>query len=232
MTITRRVLLAAPATAAFARGEGQSTANAQDVGQWFPLIGDDGRPVANVRLPVELTSEVEDLPGAIWLGSEPRDLMMVEFFDYNCPWCRKAMPDIRALLQTHPELRVGLVNNAILSPASAEAAKIELALSRLGRPDAVYRFHQRLFERRGIIDRAKALEVADELGAPRPKVEELAGRSDVADEFSGQTRLAASLGFTATPSFLIAGAGILGYPGPAALDRVLAAVRKCDRIAC
>jgi protein-disulfide isomerase len=49
---------------------------------------------------------------------------------------------------------------------------------------------------------------------------------------STQMRLAASLGFTATPSFLIAGAGVLGYPGPKALGRILDAVRRCDRIAC
>jgi hypothetical protein len=81
--------------------------------------------------------------------------------------------------RTEPDLRVGLVNNAILSPPSVEAAKVELALSRLGRPASVYRFHRRLFERRGIIDGARALEVADELGAPRAKVEELAASAEV-----------------------------------------------------
>jgi protein-disulfide isomerase len=205
---------------------------AQDVGQWFPLLGDNGRPVANLRLPVELTSEVDDLPGAIWLGSESRALTLVEFYDYNCPYCRAAMRDIHALMQAEPELRVGLVNNPILSPKSVEAAKVELALSLLGRPNAVYGFHRRLFDRKGTIDGVRALEVADELGAPRAKVEELMVGADVQEMLSMQMRLAAALGLVATPSFLIAGAGVLGHPGPNALKGVLESVRRCDRIAC
>jgi protein-disulfide isomerase len=211
---------------------GVADSHAQDVGQWYPLVGDNGRPVANTRLPVELTQEVEDLPGAIWLGSESRALMLVEFFDYNCPYCRAAMVDLHALLETEPDLRVGLVNNAILSPPSVEAAKVELALSRLGRPASVYRFHRRLFKRRGIIGGARALEVADELGAPRAKVEELAASAEVNGMLAEQMRLAASLGFAATPSFLISNTGVLGYPGPKALKRVVDAVRRCDRVSC
>jgi protein-disulfide isomerase len=45
-------------------------------------------------------------------------------------------------------------------------------------------------------------------------------------------RLAASLGFAATPSFLISNTGVLGYPGPKALKRVVDAVRRCDRVSC
>jgi protein-disulfide isomerase len=113
-----------------------------------------------------------------------------------------------------------------------EAAKVELALSRLGRPASVYRFHRRLFERRGTIDGARALEVADELGAPRAKVEELAASAEVNGMLAEQMRLAASLGFAATPSFLISNTGVLGYPGPKALKRVVDAVRRCDRVSC
>lgn len=130
-----------------------------------------------------------------------------------------------------PELRLGLVNNPILSPKSVEAAKIELALSRLGRPEAVYDFHRHLFERRGTIDGATAMEVADELGAPRAEVEKLAASLDVQATLLAQTSLAASLGM-ATPSFLVAGTGILGYPGPKTLKRIVDSVRWCDRIVC
>jgi protein-disulfide isomerase len=225
--IQRRTFLAALAGAFTA-----TASRAQDVGQWYPLVGDNGRPVVNTRLPVELTAEVEDLPGAIWLGSESRALMLVEFFDYNCPFCRAAMADVHALLESEPDLRVGLVNNAILSPASVEAAKVELALSRLGRPASVYRFHRRLFERRGTLDGARALEVAEELGAPRAKVQELAAGAEVAAMLKEQMRLAASLGMNATPSFVIANTGVLGYPGPKALKRVVDAVRRCERVSC
>jgi len=117
--------------------------------------------MANTRLPVELTSEVENLPGAIWLGSESRAMMLVEFYDYNCPYCRVAAKAIHGLMQSARDLRLGLVNNAILSPGSVEAAKVELALQRMGKPMSVYGFHRRMFERRGIVDGARALVLND-----------------------------------------------------------------------
>jgi protein-disulfide isomerase len=225
--MTRRAFVAGIAAAGV-----PDLASAQDVGQWFPLVGDDGRAVANTRLPVELTSEVEELPGALWLGSDRRDLMLVEFYDFNCPWCRKAAPDLAVLLSEKPALRLGLVNNAILSPESVEAARVELALQRLGRPASVHRFHQRLFERRGVVNGQRALEVAEEVGAPRGQVEAIAAGDEVAEDLKTQMRLAASLGLMATPSLMAAGAGILGYPGPEALRRVLAEVQRCGRIGC
>jgi protein-disulfide isomerase len=232
VTLNRRWFLGALAGAGSLAGVFNPEAYGQGAGQWFPLQGDDGKPVANLRLPVELTSEVEELAGAIWVGSDHRFLTLVEFYDYNCPFCRAAVKDIHAVMQAEPELRLGLVNNAILSPKSVEAAKVELALSRLGRPEAVYDFHRRLFERRGTIDGAKAMEVADELGAPRAEVEKLAAGPDVQAMLSAQMSLAASLGMSATPSFLAAGAGILGYPGPKTLKRVVDSVRRCDQIVC
>ena len=211
---------------------GRTSVLAQDVEQWFPLVGEDGRPVANMRLPVELTSEVETLPGAIWLGSESRALMVVEFYDYNCPYCRAAAKDIHMLMQAEPDLRLGLINNPILSPKSVEAAKIELALQRMGKPTSVYGFHRRMFEQRGTIDGARALKVAQELGAPMARVEELANGPEVREALKEQMKLAASLGFAATPSFMFGAAGVLGYPGPKTLKRVVDAVRNCGQITC
>ena len=62
------------------------------------------------------------------------------------------------------------MNNPILSPSLEGAARIELAVLRLGGPLRAYEFHRRLFERRGIIDSQK-LAVAEDLGAPRNKIE-------------------------------------------------------------
>ncbi len=63
-----------------------------------------------------MTSEVETLPGVVWTGSATPGVTLIEFFDYNCPYCRKAMPDIHALVRSTPDLRVGLVNNPIYCP--------------------------------------------------------------------------------------------------------------------
>ena len=229
MNIGRRDVLGVLAAAV--AGLGAAAARAQG-DPWFPITGDNGKPVANMRLPVELTSEIETLPGVVWTGSATPGFTLIEFFDYNCPYCRKAAPDIHALVRDTPDLRVGLVNNPILSPRSADAAKVELALLKLNGPGATYEFHRRLFERRGTIDGPKALEVFAAVGAPRAELERAAAGEEVRAALDEQMRLAASLGFSATPSFMIAGAGVFGYPGSEALKQMLASANQCDQIAC
>ena len=210
---------------------GVRRASAQSDG-WFPITSDEGKPVANLRLPVELFSEVDELPGLIRLGSGTPEVTLVEFYDYNCPYCRRAASDLEALLAADHGLQLGLVNNPILSPGSKNAARIELAVLELRGPTLAYQFHKQLYRRPGRIDGTRATAVAAEIGLDAKKVAQVGNGPEVASTLHRQLDLAASLGFAATPSFLIAGAGVLGYPGTKSLARIIASVRSCDAIAC
>lgn len=232
MTVNRRGAVLGLLAAGGLWRLGIAPARAQATDQWFDITGDDGQPVSNMRLPVELTSEIEELAGAVWVGSRATGLTLVEFFDYNCPFCRRAAKDIHGLMQRYPDLRIGLVNNPILSPRSKEAARIELALLTLRGPEAAYDFHQKLFARRGTIDGTRALEVAGELDVPGEELEARAQGPEVAMMLETQMTLAASLGFSATPSFSVAGAGLFGYPGAKTLDRVIDSVEQCGEVRC
>lgn len=200
--------------------------------QWFAVVGDDGHPVPNVRAPAELVEDIEDLPGAIWAGPTSASVKLVEFYDYNCPWCRAAERARDALRAGDPDLRVGLVNNPILSPASVAAAKVDLALLTLKGAGASYGLHRRLFEMPGRIDGERALDAAVGLGADRAELEILAASERVGETLRRQQGLAASLGITATPSYVIGGATVLGYPGEKAIGRMVAFARSCGLISC
>lgn len=228
MSLNRRRFMAV--SAALATGIGQ--ARAETGAGWYAIRSDEGTPVQNLRLPVELFSEVDELPGLIRVGSEAADVTFVEFYDYNCPFCRKAAKDLEVLISADKGLRLGLVNNPILSPQSKDAARIELAVLKLHGSALAYDFHRRLYRVPGKIDGEKTLAVAVELGSTRDEITRVAGGADIGEALEWQLRLAASLGFAATPSFLIAGAGVLGYPGPKSLARIVASVRQCDEIAC
>ena len=89
MMITRRQTLAVLVAAGSAPG-----VPAQSTDQWFAVMGDDGKPVPNMRLPVEVASEVDELEGAIWVGSPSREITIVEFSTTiariagrRCPTC-------------------------------------------------------------------------------------------------------------------------------------------------
>jgi protein-disulfide isomerase len=230
MTASRRNVLGLLTVAAVGATASASLGQAAD--QWFPLKGDDGKPVANLRLPVELTGQVDAMPGLLRIGSATPDVTLVEFFDYNCPYCRKAAKDLRALVEADRDLRIVLVNNAILSPMSAQAAKVALAVLKLKGTATAAEFNLALFDEPGKKDGLKALDVAKRMGVEREQLEQVADSPLVGQALVAQMRLAAALGFSATPSFIIGGAGVLGYPGPKSLRKIISAMRSCDQPAC
>jgi protein-disulfide isomerase len=210
------------------RARAQSAAN-----QWYEVTGDDGHPVPNQRAPIELTSELDDMPGVIWGGggSSPA-VTLVEFYDYNCPWCHQTATVLMELMAANPDLRVGLVNNAILSPTSAQAAKVALAVLKIRGAKATHALHQALYALTGRVDGNRALDVAATLGADRAEIERVADSAETGAILKRQMGLAASLGLVATPSFIVGGAAVLGYPGPKALARIVADTRRCGTVAC
>jgi protein-disulfide isomerase len=229
MITTRRKILHAGFGALASAALAPFRAAAQD-SRPFNLVSDDGKRVANYRLPSELS--VTGLPGVIWSGGASPDVILVEFFDYNCPYCRTASPDLDRLVNQDGNFRLGLVNNAIIGLGSVQSAKVQQAVLKLHGPQRAYDFHKAMFAHRGANDGPVALEIAQSLGLDRAKIEETADGDDIASVLRRQVKLASSLGFNATPSFMLNGIGILGYPGRQSTGRMIAALRKCDKLAC
>ena len=199
-------------------------------GSLFPFTSDDGRQVYNYRLPSGLSTE--GLPGVIWAGAASPDVILVEYFDYNCPFCRKAAGDLDRLMTRSPGLRLGLVNNPILGLGSMQAAKVQQAVLRSAGPARAYAFHQAIYARRGAIDGPLALEVVAEMGLDAKAIEAAVDLPQVGGVIRRQAQLAQALGFEATPSFSLGNIGFLGYPGPDALARAVGSVRACDKLGC
>jgi len=222
--ITRRSALA------FAGAWLATGAAAEQEPHAFPLRADDGSPVVNSKIPAGL--DPTKMPGIVWKGPEDAKVSLIEYFDYNCGYCREAVSDLDALVSSEPTMRLGLVDYAVLSPDSAEAAKVHQAVLALAGPGAAYDFHTRLFKRRGHANGAAALAVARELGLDTAKVQETANSPTVTEALVKQARLAQQLRLEATPSFVVDGAAILGWPGPRSIKRVVAEVKKCGTVAC
>lgn len=227
--IDRRMFAMGAAASLFAGVGLQSEALAQSA-YLHPLRGDDGKRVVNYRLPSQLS--VQNIPGVIWVGSRTPDVVIAKFFDFNCPYCHRAMADLAKMMRRDKNLRVGLVNNAVLSPGSFLAARVQQSVMRLRGPRAAYTFTQRLLRRRGRKDGRMALAEAAKLGLKRAAVEKSANSDVVGKVLVRQMRLAESLAFVATPSFIVHGVGILGYPGPNTMTKMIADIRKCDKVMC
>lgn len=228
MRLDRRRLLLASAGLASSLG----SALAQGYGQAFKVDNDEGRPVANMRLPGEIVGEIPGLRGVTYVGPADAETTLYEFFDYNCPYCRKAAADMVSLSESDPGLRIGLINNPILSVQSAQAAKVALAIQRKLGSAAAWSLYRTLLTKPGRIDGPAALQAASRLGAPQAQVEAIADSEEVRLALKAQMRMAADLGLSATPSYVLGNTGLLGHPGPKALARMIVATRRCDRIAC
>jgi protein-disulfide isomerase len=232
MMATRRKLLLGVFAAAAIAFLSTAGVRAQSENSWYPLKADDGSDVVNYRVPVELESRIESLPGVVTVGNPRGDVTLIEFYDLNCPFCRKASHDIASLIKSDDELKLVLVPFPVLGVPSIQAGRVEFALARLATPQQFFDFHNRIFSGRGTIDASRALAVAEEMGFSKERLIKVADEDAVTKAMIAHVEAGNALWFSVTPAFVIKGAAILGYPGKKALADIIRSVRTCDKVVC
>lgn len=107
-------------------------------------------------------------PRGVTVGNKNGDVTMVEFFDYNCGYCKRAMTDMMELMKDDPNLKVVLKEFPVLGPPSVEAAQVAIAVRMQDPTGKKYLdFHQKLLGGRGQADKARAR--SREGRRPRPR---------------------------------------------------------------
>lgn len=182
-------------------------------------------------VPVEFLDGVDNLQGRVTLGNKDGDVHLIEFFDYNCGFCRRTAQEIRPLIKANPDLKFSLVNFAVLGVASIEATRVALAFSR--QKAAQYlAFHEAMFALRGTRGADQALGVATQLGANRAQLLKDADSEAVTQAMLAAVKLGDQFGFRATPSYLMGRDAFSGYLDLAAKSAAIAAFRQCERAVC
>lgn len=174
---------------------------------------------------------IYDSPNQMVLGNPKGSVTLVEFFDYNCGYCRRAVSDMTALLDANPELRVVMKEFPILTDGSTGAARISIAVKDLA-PGSYLKFHQELFSRPGEANEEKALEVAKDIGLDVDALKKAAAGSDVTASLAEVHQLATTLGISGTPSYVIGDElvpGAIGYDG---LQEKVTAMSQCGKTMC
>ena len=176
--------------------------------------------VAQAKTIEENQSEIFDLAHQMVLGNPAGPITLVEFFDYNCGYCRRALSDMTALIEANPDLRVVLKEFPILSESSVEAARISVAVKEKA-PESYLKFHQELFSRPGQASGAKALQIARDIGLDAKALTAAANGKEVTEGLQEVQSMAQKLGITGTPSYII---GRELVPGAAGFDTLQAKV--------
>lgn len=162
-------------------------------------------------------------PHQVVLGNPQGNVTMVEFFDYNCAFCKRALPDMLELLKTDPDLKFVLKEFPVLGPGSVEAARVAVAARMQDSTGKKYlEFHQKLLGGRGPADKARALAVAKEVGFDMPRLEKDMDSPEVKTTIDEDMKLADALGVNGTPSYVVDDEVVVGAVG---LDELRAKIK-------
>lgn len=165
------------------------------------------------------------------LGNPDGDVTLVEFFDYNCGFCKRAMPDLIKLIEEDSNLRVVIKEFPVLGQGSVEAAQVSVAVNTLD-PQRYLDFHASLLAHRGQINRAVALQVAEAVGFDRGEIEAQVDKGEANASIEEVYALANNLGLTGTPSYVVGNEVVMGAVGYETLREKVQAYRQCGSTVC
>jgi protein-disulfide isomerase len=164
------------------------------------------------------------------LGNPKGDVTLVEFFDYNCTYCKRAHADLKQLLATDKNLRVVLKEFPVLGEGSVEAANVAVAVN-LVAPDKYWKFHDALLMERGQANGDKALAVAEDLGIDKAKLTAAMKSPEVKATIAESYDLDNKLSLTGTPSYVTPKEVVVGAVGYDALKEKIGMAR-CGQPTC
>jgi protein-disulfide isomerase len=157
--------------------------------------------------------------GSAFAGNPKGDVTLVEYYDYNCGYCRASLPAIRQLVAEDPRLRVVFRELPILAESSRSAARISLVAAAQGKFNA---FHDALYAG-GRVSDATIAAAARTAGVDTGRLAALAPRIDA--EIARNMETAARLGVTGTPSWVVGDRVLSGALPVEELKRAIAAAR-------
>jgi protein-disulfide isomerase len=154
-------------------------------------------------------AEIYRQPTASVAGNPDGDITVVEFFDYNCGYCKRGLADVVKLVESDPKVRVVFKELPILSKGSEQAAHVALAAKKQGK---YWEVHKAMLGAKGHLDEASSLRIAEKLGLDMDKLKADMASPEVKTEIAQSEALAKKMGVNGTPHFLIGDRAIPGAP--------------------
>jgi protein-disulfide isomerase len=175
------------------------------------------------RVIAERSEEILNDPDAPVGGNPAGDVTLVEFFDYNCPYCRKVAPTVVELEEADPDLRLVYKEFPILGPGSQFAAQAALASRKQGK---YLPFHKALMQATEQVTEQSVLEIARTVGLDTEQLTADMQAPAIQEAIARNLRLANALGINGTPSFVIGQEIVPGAADLGTLQDVIARARQ------
>lgn len=144
-----------------------------------------------------------------YVGGNPKgDITIVEFFDYNCGYCKKAFSEVNELIKEDKNVRVIFLDMPILGPQSTEASKWSLAAANQGK---YFEYHRALMDHQGPKTPEALEKLAQDLGLDVKKLKEEKESEEISKLIGANIEQAQAMGFNGTPGFIIGDEPSFGY---------------------
>ncbi len=169
-------------------------------------------------------ARLTDPATSVIIGNPEGDLTLVEFMDYNCGFCKRAIEDMQALTKENPDLRFVLKEFPILGPESHKASVVSMAFHKM-MPGKYGQFHTALLGGEGRATEASAMKVALSLGADEKKLREAMKDPSINEAFSRTYDLANKLAISGTPSYVVGNEVVFGALGKDVLAEKIEAAK-------
>ena len=156
------------------------------------------------------------------VGNPNGDVTIVEFFDYNCGWCKKSIVEMKALVEKDKNVRVVMKEFPIFGGGSDYAAKAALASVKQGK---YWEFHQALFATESKVTIEVADQIAAEVGIDVARMKKDMEDPAIAANIQKTQILAQTMLITGTPAFIVDDQVFPGYTALDGLEASIASVR-------
>ncbi|NCC22716.1 MAG: DsbA family protein [Alphaproteobacteria bacterium] len=161
----------------------------------------------------------DERPGG---GNPQGDVTVVELFDYNCGYCKRALEDVLGVLEGDKNLRIVLIELPILGPTSELAARWALAAQEQGK---YFPFHVAVMQHNGPKSEEALTKIAAEIGLDVEKLKADSRSEKVTAELRKNREVAMDLGISGTPAFIVDDSIIRGYVGEERLQEEIGKAR-------
>jgi len=175
------------------------------------------------RVDAQRWREVRGDPRDFSIGPANAPIVIVEYFDYRCPYCHAAYEWIYELTRTRSDVRVVLKEFPVLGPDSMQAAQAALAAMPQGR---YWQFHRALITHRGELSSARIDQLARGAGIDVARMRRAMSSPEIIAQLEDIRAQAIEYNFTGTPGFVINGETIPGFSRPLLEQRLREATRE------
>ena len=186
---------------------------------------DEAQALATQSVLRDQRDALQNDPNAPVLGNPDGDVTVTEFFDYNCPYCKRAMVEVQGLLDADTNVRLVYREWPILGEGSVFAARAALAARAQGKYEE---FHWALMGAKGRLVEATVLGIAKVIGLDIERLKADMQSPEVEQHIADSMQLAQALGFNGTPSFVIGDALVPGFVDQVQLQEIVDENRKSE----